>query len=565
MKKLLLILCLTITLGMLGMASAGNCTSNNITMHSPNEETTNNNSMLINWSLDSSCNTGFTFNVMYSNDSCSNPASTIISGLGSAVTDYTWDTTSFIDGLYCVSIYAIPFMGDIGGSNSSNITIDRTAPAFGISPVVIANGDELNVTSEINFTNATAATYYINWNDGSTVDNQSKEHNYSASGAYNVSVRLSDTVGNNRTSYVTVNVGNVAPSNVTITAANSSVVGKNISFVGSAEDVTNDTLTYYWNFSDGSAITTGNVTTHAFSAIGTYNVTLTVSDGTSNTTGNLTITISVPISLNQSGVVNDEVNFTFDGQLINLTACTLTEGASSLNVSNSSSNCTVTWNPLATENGSTEAVIQASNGTDTKLFYLNLTAYDWGIDLVAGWNLISIPTEVADSSIDVVFADILTNIDYNSSGYSVYNYDAVEGKWFKARRLSSGTGFSSTVSSKITQIVPGFAYWIKMNNSDTIYGMTKEYSVNELPIPSIILSTLSWNLIGTYGLNNTLLISDALGSLESNYFNDSILEYSNGVWSTLSGNMNKETGFWVRTKSVEGQTTIDYFPVVGYL
>ncbi len=56
------------------------------------------------------------------------------------------------------------------------------------------------------------------------------------------------------------------------------VPGQYIVFTGSGNDADNDPLTFTWNFADGSTFV-GTSVLHTYGAAGTYNVTLTVSDG----------------------------------------------------------------------------------------------------------------------------------------------------------------------------------------------------------------------------------------------------------------------------------------------
>jgi PKD repeat protein len=53
----------------------------------------------------------------------------------------------------------------------------------------------------------------------------------------------------------------------------------NFSAVGSTDPGTGDTLTYRWDFQDGTASSTAAAPAHTFPAAGTYQVRLTVTDG----------------------------------------------------------------------------------------------------------------------------------------------------------------------------------------------------------------------------------------------------------------------------------------------
>jgi cytochrome c len=78
--------------------------------------------------------------------------------------------------------------------------------------------------------------------------------------------------------------------NATRTPADSVKTGEAIAFNSGASDLDGDTLTYAWDFGDGTSSTTANPT-HAFSTVGDYAVKLTVSDGRFTKTATLPVTV----------------------------------------------------------------------------------------------------------------------------------------------------------------------------------------------------------------------------------------------------------------------------------
>lgn len=73
--------------------------------------------------------------------------------------------------------------------------------------------------------------------------------------------------------------GNRAPTASSSANKTSGAGPLTVNFTGGGSDPDNDTLSYSWNFGDGSAVQSGRNVTHTFNANGRYNVVLTVSDG----------------------------------------------------------------------------------------------------------------------------------------------------------------------------------------------------------------------------------------------------------------------------------------------
>ena len=105
----------------------------------------------------------------------------------------------------------------------------------------------------------------------------SASHAYADDGIYTVSFEASDNDGAASSSTLTVIVSNEGPSITSLSVSNGNE-GETLSFTGTAVDAGDDTLTYSWDFGDGSPASTGSTVSHAFSDDGSFSVSLTVSD-----------------------------------------------------------------------------------------------------------------------------------------------------------------------------------------------------------------------------------------------------------------------------------------------
>ncbi|GAG11604.1 unnamed protein product, partial [marine sediment metagenome] len=75
------------------------------------------------------------------------------------------------------------------------------------------------------------------------------------------------------------------------------------------------------------------------------------------------------------------------------------------------------------------------------------------IVLFEGWNLISLPFTPEDSSIEVVLADVLDNVE------SVWTFDGETDTW---------SSYSPGAPSDLTEMVEDKGYWIKMKANDIL-------------------------------------------------------------------------------------------------
>lgn len=155
---------------------------------------------------------------------------------------------------------------------------------------------------------------------------------------------------------------------------------------------------------------------------------------------------------------------------------------------------------------------------------LQLVAYPLGtqvavIDLVAGWNLISLPIVPVNPKIDIVLASQLGSNEI----VSVWTYSGTPKAW-----LFYTPGKPST----LTTMSDGNAYWIYMLAPDRLYIDGTVIAPNSVP-PSYSLS-LGWNLVG-FKPQPTIeneTVSQYLSSIAGSYDANNVWVYDNtgGSW-----------------------------------
>ena len=142
------------------------------------------------------------------------------------------------------------------------------------------------------------------------------------------------------------------------------------------------------------------------------------------------------------------------------------------------------------------------------VYSLEAPIFDNQIDLVSGkWNLISIPKELVDSSVDNLF---------ESSDEIYYKYN---GSW--TYRLF-GTG-------ELIDLEPLKSYWVWVSDNKSLNLTYKDIGSDNPPIPESLDLVVGWNMIGYSGLQDRR-IDLALKSIDGKY--DLIKKYV-GEGSTL--------------------------------
>jgi len=100
---------------------------------------------------------------------------------------------------------------------------------------------------------------------------------YPDDGVVTVTLQVEDALGLTDAINQTIAVTNMPPIDLRISTVRELFKGVETSFHGEAYDVEADDLTYRWDFGDG-ATAEGDEVTHVYRALGSYNVTLVVSD-----------------------------------------------------------------------------------------------------------------------------------------------------------------------------------------------------------------------------------------------------------------------------------------------
>jgi len=340
-----------------------------------------------------------------------------------------------------------------------------------------------------------------------------------------VSVEVTDSVGNSDTDDSEVHIKNVAPtcdiiglpSDVPLISGEAIV-----DFDGTAYDVAADLpkMTYSWDAGDSSAAETGNPTTHTYTSAGYFTVTLTVDD-TDGGIGTCTDTIRVidPIQLtNQEvaafyplvaefndGSANNKFNHGLSDEQGEHDNCIKVFGPGNLVVSDigQENHCTIFWdrdhtaNPTNDERGNHEVLFKVvTDKGDLEYYSFNVMVYSWIIDLEEGWNLVSIPLISDDSS---SIANVLTDQlgpagqDILPAGNVIYSYqfDGTDSAWLGSDKDGSGS---------LTDVKPGYGYWIKANADGKIRGFGSKLGEAPGMPPSVDVPTNDWSLIGRYGI-----------------------------------------------------------------
>jgi PKD repeat protein len=211
-----------------------------------------------------------------------------------------------------LTVLATPVGSNYANSTARSVDIQLVAPgvitgpndltvAFTFAPVsptanetVVFTSPTCVGTSTTDCTSASVTSWSWTFGDGGTASGKDVTHSFAA-GNYPVTLTVKDSLNHavSTTKTVTVKLSD-APNAAFVVSPSSAIPGQTLFFNAAASSAagTRTIVDYQWNFGDG-ATGRGVTSSHAFAAVGSYTVTLTVVDdaGRSATATN-TVTVS---------------------------------------------------------------------------------------------------------------------------------------------------------------------------------------------------------------------------------------------------------------------------------
>jgi PKD repeat protein len=162
----------------------------------------------------------------------------------------------------------------ISGEPQADFTIEPESPT--VSEAVRFNA---TISSD---PDGDIESYEWAFGDGSTATGDVVEHEFTSSAVYNVSVRVTDSVGNIDITTKTLNVSASPTAEFTYNPENP-IQNQRVDFDATiSSDPNNDIEQYRWDFGDG-VTSTGPTVRHTFGSSGRFDVTLVVEDSVGNT------------------------------------------------------------------------------------------------------------------------------------------------------------------------------------------------------------------------------------------------------------------------------------------
>jgi PKD repeat protein len=213
------------------------------------------------------------------------PDGTIVSyswdfGDGNTATGVTASHAYADNGSYVVNLTVTDNDGATDSAHATKTVINRPPVAdFTESAHTVDTGESINFdASGSHDPDGTIVSYSWNFGDGNSATGVTASHSYATSGTYTVILTVTDDDGATDSITATKTVKNRPPVADFTESAHTVSTGENIAFDASGSyDPDGTIVDYSWDFGDGTE-GSGVSVQHAYSQVGTYTVTLTVTD-----------------------------------------------------------------------------------------------------------------------------------------------------------------------------------------------------------------------------------------------------------------------------------------------
>jgi PKD repeat protein len=221
-------------------------------------------------------------------------------GDGGTATGVTVSRSYAAAGTFTVTLRVTDDRG-LTASTSRQVTItagSNPTAAFTFSPTSPQVGQQVffNAATSQPAPGRTITSYEWNFGDGSTGSGISPSHTYSTVGTFEVSLTVTDDLGNRGVISRPVPVSGPNPVASFTSSPSNPIVGQAVAFNASASTPATgrQIVNYRWDFGDGTIQdTSGPTTSHSYALAGAYTVTLVVTDDVGRTgTVNRPITVA---------------------------------------------------------------------------------------------------------------------------------------------------------------------------------------------------------------------------------------------------------------------------------
>lgn len=215
-----------------------------------------------------------------------------------------------VDNFTIVDIAVVPVGSDFANSVTRVASVRLVPPGIVIPPDGLRPAFTVNPSApqdhQVTIFDASSSqapgnnpivSYSWNFGDGHTATGRTVSHEYSSAGTYVVSLTVGDAYGRTATATQSLSVGpGVNPTASFVFSPTDPLPGSTVFFNAASSRAApgRRIVRYQWDFGDGASAT-GSTASHPYPVVGTYTVTLTVTDDAGRrAVASLTVQVAIP-------------------------------------------------------------------------------------------------------------------------------------------------------------------------------------------------------------------------------------------------------------------------------